>query len=160
MEKLFKSVDEDLHYFKSDLLFTDLAEDLINDLFYKYGRQSLNYFMEDSDLNFGIHEMELVKNKMEEYFLVDICSRNECLIEKIKLYELFPNSKYLIGGMYPEHDIVEKLISNEWINEFKTWEYPNLSHWWVVDKSFLFKGEKWDTCPQPIKDHFLKLKGE
>ncbi len=160
MKKQFKSVDEDLEDFKTEIIFTDLAEDILDDLFYKYGREALNYYICDCDLNHGIHEMEEIKDKMEDEFLLNVCSTNECLIEKIKLYELFPNAQYLIGGMYPETDIIDRLIANEWIDQFKRWQYPHLSNWWNVDKSFFFKGPKWEKCPKPIQDHFLKLKGE
>lgn len=159
MRNQFKNKDEDLQNFKTDLLFTDLAEDMLNDLFYKYGREALNWFMSDCDINYGVHEMQSIKNKMEEDFLLDICSENECLIEKTKIYELFPNSQYLIGGMYPENDIIEKLIKHEWIEEFKTWKYPQLSNWRSTDKSFFFKGPNWDKCPRPIREHFEKIKG-
>lgn len=160
MRKLFKSVDEDLADFKTDFIFTDLAEDKLDDLFYKYGREALNYYMADCDTNHGIHEMQAIEIKMNEDFLLTVCATNESLSEKTKIFELFPNSQYLVGGMYADSDIIDKLISNQWIEEFKRWKYPQLSNWWSLDKGFFFKGEKWDKCPKPIQDHFLKLKGE
>lgn len=160
MRKTYKTKDEDLEQFKTEFEYTNLAEDLIDSLFHKFGRETLNRYLVDDEAPYDIHQMNEIKSKIEEEYLTFVCSSNDILHEKIKLYELFPNSNLLIGGMYPDSDILDILIKNEWIEEDKTWQYPNASNWWAVDKTFLFKGCNWEKCPQPIKDHFIKLKEE
>lgn len=143
--------------FKSDCTFTDLAENLIDDLFYAYGEEVLNFYLCDTDSDINLHDMKNIKEKIEEDFIISVCPTEDIKSDKIKLYELFPNSQYLVRGVYPEDDIIEILIKSEWINVFKIWEYPRRS-WWIVEKSLFFKGCQWSRCPKPIQDHFIKLK--
>lgn len=158
MRDTYKNKDEDLAQFKTEFEYTNLAEDLIDSIFYKFCRETLNRYLEDDEAPYDVHQMNDINAKIEEDYLTFVCSSEDILHEKIKLYELFPNSNLLIGGMYPDSDILDILIKNEWIQEDKIWKYPNSSNWWSVDRTFLFKGYNWDKCPQPIKDHFLKLK--
>lgn len=151
--------EEALADFKSNFTWTDLAESVIDDIFYEFGEETLNWFMADCDQNYGINEMLEIKTNIQKQFLFSVCATNETMAEVTKIYELFPNSQHLIGGMYPEDDIMDKLISKQWLEEFKTWKYPKTSYW-ALEKSYFFKGTKWDECPKVIQDHFLKIKGE
>lgn len=160
MRKDYNNIDEAIADFKSEFIFTDLAEDLIDSLFITYGEDVLSFYTSELDFdNITIHEMNEVKSDIEDKYIISVCARNDIKSDKIKLYELFSNLDCLIGGMYPEDDIIEMLIKKEWIDVFKIWEYPKRNYW-VVEKSLFFKGCRWNECPKPIQDHFIKLKGE
>lgn len=147
--------DKDLERFQDNYFADQEALPLVAELHATYGESFLCECLKGDDVHHTLAIMVEVKRELEERFLVSVSASDDIREQALELDVLFPNLKLVMS--YDK--LFEYLEQKNWISLFDIEDSENSKPFWRIIKRTIFaKGLSWESCPQPIREHFLRIK--